>query len=111
MKKICLLLGVILLFQSCVSYKKVEANPKTMVIGEQYKITRNDKTSKAIYITNADSAIVVMRNGVQEQIPVKNITEVRQRKFSLAKTTGCFILGLFGFTALLVYGAENTNGE
>lgn len=112
MKKICLLLGIAFLFQSCFSYKPVAVAPKTMVLGQEYKIERNNKTTKpVVYTRNADSAIFVMRNGVEEQIPVKDITSARVKKFSLLKTTGCFILSLFAFTALLVYGMGDYDSE
>lgn len=86
MKKIFLGIALIILCQSCYSYKQVEANPTTMVIGQKYKIERNDKTSKVVYIKAVDSAVVVSKNGKEEQIALKDITKVRERKFSLVKT-------------------------
>ena len=65
MKKTFLMLIITFLLQSCYSYKQAEINPKTMSLGSVYKIERNDKTTKVVYTSNADSAIVVMKNGVE----------------------------------------------
>jgi hypothetical protein len=86
MRKIFLGIALLILLQSCYSYKQVEANPTTMVIGQKYKIEQNNKTSKVIYIKAVDSAVVVSKNGKEEQIALKDITKVRERKFSLIKT-------------------------
>lgn len=111
MKKICLLLGITLLLQSCYSYKKVEVNPKTMVLGQTYKIERNHKTSKVIYTSNADSAIVVLKHGVAERIPLKDITSAREGKFSLAKTLVWVPIAIIGITVLFIYGTGDYDSE
>lgn len=107
MKKICLLLIALLLLQSCFSYKKAEINPKTMAIGEIYKIERNHKTSKVMYTRNADTAIVVLENGKEKQIPLKDINSVRKRKFSLAKTISLVPITMAALTGLFVYSWSN----
>ncbi len=111
MKKISLLLGIALLLQSCYSYKKVAVDPKTMVIGQTYKIERNHKTSKVVYSQNADSAIVVWRNGAEERIPLKEITKAQQQKFSLVKTLVWVPISLAAITALFVYGTGDYDSE
>ena len=111
MKKISLVLGIALLLQSCYSYKKVAVEPKTMVIGQTYKIERNHKTSKVVYTSNVDSAIVVLKHGAEERIPLKDITSAREKKFSIVKTivfvpaTAAVIAGLF----ILTYSGPNIN--
>ena len=111
MKKICLLLGISLLLQSCNSYKSVEINPKTMVLGEVYKIERNHKTSKVIYTRNADSSIVVLKNSVEERIPLKDITSARERKFSLAKTLVLIPITIIVITVSFIYGTGDYDSE
>ena len=86
MKKISLLLEIVLLLQSCFSHKKVAADPKTMAIGQVYKIKYSNKKCKVVYTQNADSAIVVLKNGIETRIELKNIEQVREKKFSLIKT-------------------------
>ena len=109
MKKFTLLFVVALLVESCYSYKQVNVDPKTMVIGKEYKIERNNKTSKVVYTQNADSVIFVMKNGIQDQILIKEITSVKEKKFSVVKTilfpiaTSIVIVGIVGMT----YGGSN----
>lgn len=113
MRKICLLLGITLLLQGCFSYKKAEINPKTMAIGQMYKIERNHKTSKVMYTGNADSAIVVLKNGKEERIALKDINSVRKRKFSIVKTVAVPVAVLVGFTTLfiLTYNGPETQAN
>lgn len=111
MKKICLLIAVTLLLQSCYSYKRVEVNPKTMAIGQVYKIQRNHKISKVIYTSAADSAIVVLNNKVAERIPLKDITQARERKFSLVKTLVWVPVTIIGITVLFIYGTGDYDSE
>jgi hypothetical protein len=111
MKKTSLLLVFAFLLQSCYSYKTVKINPKTMVLGQVYKIERNHKTSKVTYTGNADSAIVVLKNGVEEQIPLKEITTTRQQKFSLAKTLVWVPVTIIGLTVLFIYGTGDYDSE
>lgn len=102
---------MVILLQSCFSYKPVEVNPKTMVIGQIYKIERNHKTSKVTYVSNADSAIVVSKNGKEERIAVKDITKARQRKFSTLKTIALVpaILAVITLIIILTYDGPNVN--
>lgn len=111
MKKISLLLAIAFLFQSCYSYKSVEVNPKTMVIGQEYKIERNHKTSKIVYTQNADSAIYVLKNGNEERIALKDISSARQKKFSLAKTLLWIPITLIAITTLFIYGTGDYDSE
>ncbi|MDI1316745.1 hypothetical protein [Flavobacterium sp.] len=102
MKKISLLLAITFLLQSCYSYKKVNINPKTMVIGQTYKIVRNNKTTKAVYTQNADSVIFVLKNGYEERIPIKNITSAKEKKFSLVKTVLLVPVTLIAISGLFI---------
>ena len=111
MRKISLLLGIVLLLQSCYSYKKVDINPKTMALGQLYKIERNHKTTKVIYARNADSAIVVLKNGVEEHIPLKEITKAREGKFSLAKTLLWVPISIIGLTVFFIYATGDYDSE
>ena len=81
----------------------MENNPSKMIAGKTYKIERNHKCIKIIFNSRKDSAIVVTRHFEQEQIPIKEITGIRKRKFSIVKTlllpptiaavlTGLFVL-------------------
>lgn len=61
-------------------------NPQKMVIGEKYKIKRNNKIAKVVLKSISDSSIVVMKNWKEQQIPLKEITNMKKRKFSIVKT-------------------------
>ncbi len=106
MKKIFLVLAVLSLLQGCCSYKKVEINPNTMAIGQTYKIERNHKTSKVVYTRNADSAIMVLKHGREERIPLKEINSVREQKFSVAKTAALFPIVVVGLSIIFLYGGS-----
>jgi uncharacterized protein YcfL len=103
MRKLVLLFAILL--QGCYSYKSVDINPKTMVLGQVYKIERNNKTSKVTYTSNADSAIVVMKNGVEESIPLKDIIKARQQKFSVINTFLWYPISVVGLAVLFLYGS------
>lgn len=57
-----------------------------MAIGEKYKIKRNHKICKVVLKSISGSSIVVMKNWKEQQIPLKEITNIRKRKFSIVKT-------------------------
>ena len=86
MKNLLLLLSISFLLQSCFTYREADINPSTMIIGEKYKITTNHKISKVILKSISDSSIVVIKNWKEQQIPFKEITNIRKRKFSVVKT-------------------------
>jgi hypothetical protein len=104
MRRIFLLIAITFLLQSCYSYKSVEVNPQTMAIGQVYKIERkNHKTAKVTFTRNADSAIVVWNNRVEEQIPLKDIKRAGERKFSWVKTALWYPITVITFLVLLIY--------
>lgn len=111
MRKLYLFFAMIILLQSCFSYKPVAVDPKTMVIGQEYKIERQNKTTKAVYVQNADSAIVVLKDGQQERIMVKDITSARKKKFSLAKTLVWVPVSIIAISLLFIYGTGDYDSE
>nr|WP_294774539.1 hypothetical protein [uncultured Flavobacterium sp.] len=103
MKKVFLLLAMLVLFQSCFSYKAMDNNPSLMETGKTYKIERNHKYSKVVFYSIKDSTILVNENFEEKQIPIKDITNIQKRKFSIAETVGFPLLvvaGLVGLFAL-----------
>jgi hypothetical protein len=102
MKKLFLVLGIAFLLQSCFSYRH-ETDASAMVVGKKYKIERNHKTRKFFYTRATDSAIVVSksRNGKEVQIPLKEITGIRKKKFSAVKTIA--LIPITAATAVLVF--------
>ncbi|MGC4040760.1 MAG: hypothetical protein QM710_08270 [Flavobacterium sp.] len=87
MKKLSLLFAIAFLLQSCFSYKTIENDPSRMETGEKYQIGRNNKNHKITFNSLTDSSIIVTkRNLTKEEIPIKEITSIQKRKFSIIKT-------------------------
>ena len=59
MKKMFLLLAMLVLLQSCFSYKAMENDPSKMEAGKTYKIERNHKYAKVVFYSIKDSTILV----------------------------------------------------
>lgn len=101
MRKLFLLLAIAFLFQSCFSYRQADSNPDNVVVGEKYKIEHNKKTSKATIKSITDTTlVVVMTNWKEKQIPRKDITKLRKRKFSIVKTIVLPIVVIAGITGV-----------
>lgn len=107
MRKLYLLLAIAFLFQSCFSYKAMDNDPSKMEAGKTYKIKRNHKYSKVIFHNVNDSMILVTKDFEKQEIPIKDITSIKKRKFSIVKTvvyplavtaaiTGIFVLAYDG---------------
>ncbi len=103
MKKIFLAVAVIVLFQSCFSYKAMDNDPSKMETGKTYKIERNHKYTKVVFHNIKDSTILVSEDFKEQQIPIKDITNIEKRKFSIVKTVALplsIVAGLVGLFAL-----------
>ena len=87
MKKLSALVALMFLFQSCFSYKVMDNDPSKMEEGKTYKIERNHKYAKVVFHSIKDSSIVVTKDFEEKEIPIKDITNIKKRKFSIVKTT------------------------
>lgn len=88
MKKLFLLLVMFFLLQSCFSYKAMDNDPSKMETGKTYKIERNHKYTKVVFYDIKDSTILVNEKFEEKQIPIKDITNIKKRNFSIIKTLG-----------------------
>lgn len=86
MKKIFLLLAMLVSLQSCFSYKAMDNDPSKMEVGKTYKIERNHKYAKVVFYGMKDSTILVNEKFEEKQIPIKDITNIKKRNFSVIKT-------------------------
>lgn len=86
MKKIILFLAIVILFQSCYSYKAVENNSSQYEIGKTYKLKQGKKSEKVKIISKTDSTIVVNHKFEDKQVSLNSISKVEKRKFSIVKT-------------------------
>ena len=85
MRKLFLLVAISFLLQSCFSYR-IDTKPNEMIVGKKYKIQRGNKSSKVLVKSINDSTVVVKKNWEEKQIPLKEITQAKKRKFSVIKT-------------------------
>jgi hypothetical protein len=95
MRKIFLGIALLILLQSCFSYKAMENDPRNMETGKTYKIERNQKYTKVVFHNVKDFE--------EKQIPINDITDIKKRKFSVVKTVGLplsIVVGLVGLFAL-----------
>ncbi len=103
MKKIFLGIALIILCQSCFSYKAMDNDPTKMETGKTYKIKQNHKYSKVVFHNVKDNTILVSEDFEEKQIPINDITDIKKRKFSIVKTVALplsIIAGLVGLFAL-----------
>lgn len=103
MKKLAYLLSIIILFQSCFSYKKVDFNNYDFKKSEKVKIDlSNSKKIKGKVIDRNDFEIQLKSKNNTLKIPFSSIKKIRIRKFSILKTAGT-VLGL----TVIVYAIFN----
>jgi hypothetical protein len=114
MKRVAFLLSIIILFQSCYSYKKVDFNNYDFKKSEKVKIDlNNSKKIKGKVIDRNDSEIQLKSRRKTIKVPFSSIKKIRIRKFSILKTAGT-VLGLTViiytiFTFKLDFGDLNRN--
>ena len=107
MRKLFLLLTITFLLQSCFTYKQMDVDPSKMVVDQKYKIERNHKVSKVIFKRVSDSSIVVLKRWKEQQIPLKEISNIRKRKFSIVKTIALIPITTVGL--IIVFVVFNPN--
>ena len=104
MRKLFLFLAIVFLLQSCFSYKAMDNDSSKMETGKTYKIKQYHKFSKIVFHTTKDSIILVSKDFKEQQIPIKDITNIKKRKFSIIKTAAspltvaAVLIGLFALT-------------
>ncbi|MBO0328962.1 hypothetical protein [[Muricauda] lutisoli] len=87
MKNIVLFLAIILLFDSCYSYKKLEFGSNDYLIGEKYEIKVGNRKSEKVTIKEVtDSTIVVIQRKNEIILQKSMITEAKLMKISPGKT-------------------------
>ena len=87
MKNISLCLVVLILFNSCYSYKQVGSVNPDYLIGKKYEIRIGDRQMEKVIIKEVtDSTLVVIQNKNEITVQKSMITESRMRKYSVPKT-------------------------
>lgn len=103
MRNTYLLVILSFLCQSCFTYKATNNNPYQLEAGKTYQVKHNNKCSKVVFYTVNDSNMQVVEQFEKKEIPIKDITDIKKRKFSIVKTVGLplsIVTGLVGLFAL-----------
>ena len=103
MRKIVYLFALLILFQSCFSYKTVEYNNINTEKKQTLRVEKDDRTKiKGKLVSKDDKKIIINKSGKNQTVLKENIEEVRIKKFSIIRTA----VGAAGtYAAALVIGA------
>ena len=94
-KKGSVLTAMILLFNSCYSYKSLESPSTDFIAGEKYEIRIGDREMQRVLVKEvSDEAIVVEHNKAEMTVQKSMITESKQQTFSTGKTVLASAVGL-----------------
>ena len=101
MKRIIYTLSILILFQSCYSYKTFDLNDSENLVQEKVKIELKDSRKFKGKITELKKDIIKIKNSDKIiEIPISQITKIKGRKFSWLKT---YALGAsISFTLLVL---------
>ncbi|SHG50719.1 hypothetical protein SAMN05443549_104268 [Flavobacterium fluvii] len=97
------LIVISFLFQSCYTYRTIDLKDSSLVVGKNYKIRQDAKFAKSKMVLVNDSTITVEEGSIQKEIPISEISEIKEGEFSTLKTVG-LVLGI-GLVVLGVVGA------
>ena len=103
MKKIIYLFALLILFQSCFSYKTIEYDNINSEKKQTFRIEKDDRTKiKGKLVSKDDNKIIISKSGENQTVFQENIVEIRVKKFSIIRTAA----GAAGtYAAALVIGA------
>lgn len=99
------LIGLLFL-QSCKTYQKIDVKTTPLVNGKSYKIVIDDELEEVQLIAVKDSTASFNFHKTELQIPLKDIIQIRERKFSTSATVftviGSILLGsILGVVVIL----------
>lgn len=102
MKKVALILSVLVLFQSCYSYKTFDIKGYEVIKNKKIKVELNDKRKIKGKITEFKNDKIVVENSKEIiEIPVSKIQKIKKREYSYVKTDiakiGIHIIVFAGF--------------
>ena len=95
MKNFSSLLLILILFQSCFSYKTVDFN--TIPIEKKQKVEVKGVGGtyiKGTLVSKNEQILTLNNNSQLQKIPVSEIYEVKVRKFSLLKSSGVLAISV-----------------
>ena len=106
MKKIIFLV-LIILIQSCFSYKTIDLKSTKLIAEHKYKIAEDKKLIKARLKSFDDSTATMMVGKTEKQIEFSKIKIIKTRKFSVLKTIA--LVPIVGTTITLPFVISNPN--
>ena len=109
MKKGSLLLSILILFQSCYSYKTLDYNSIPIEKKQKIEVIVIEGTNiKGTLVSKNEQTLTVDTNGQLQKIPVSEIYEVKVRKFSILKTAVRFAAA-YGTLVVIALSAGDLN--
>lgn len=106
MKKLAILLSIIILFQSCYSYKNTTAN--NLEVDEYYEMRLNNETNiRGIYQAMSKDSVEIRIKHRLLKYSKKNLSDIKRRRTSILKTLGVFAVMMTG----LVLSVTTNNPE
>ncbi|MBC7845081.1 MAG: hypothetical protein H7Y10_01150 [Flavobacterium sp.] len=87
------LIVISFLFQSCYTYRTIDLKDTSLVVGKNYKMRQDTKFVKSKLELVNDSIITVKEGKISKNIPISQIKEIKESKFSALKTVG-LVLGI-----------------
>jgi hypothetical protein len=80
------LLVITFLLHSCYTYKAVDLKKNQLIIGDQYKITQEDKTETAKLVAVNDSLLTVSVDKTEKDIAISNIKDIKRKNSAILNT-------------------------
>lgn len=92
-----LLLCSFFLFTSCFGYRTINLSEKEIKVNKKYKITTNDtKERKGKVYEVTDASIHITYDNEKSEIPISDIKEIKQKKFSVLGSTALAVVAYLG---------------
>lgn len=92
MKRI--LLAIVVLLESCSSYRTIDLKTVELVENRRYKIKKHEKFSKVRITSVSDSIVFYTVKGLPQQIHLRDIKEIEGKKTDAAKVVAVTALTL-----------------
>lgn len=80
------LLVITFLLQSCYTYKDVDLKKNQLIIGDQYKITQEEKTETVKLVAVNDSLLSVSIDKTEKDIAISNIKDIKRKNSAILNT-------------------------
>ena len=95
MKNFSSLLLILILFQSCFSYKTVDFNTIPIEKKQKVEVKGVGRTYiKGTLVSKNEQILTLNNNSQLQKIPVSEIYEVKVRKFSILKSSGVLAISV-----------------